>query len=67
MRSGALGARLTGAGFGGCVLALTTPSRRDGLIAHLTDEFYGPLGVHGRMVNDRLFVAVPSQGAVIVE
>jgi galactokinase len=67
LRSGAHGARLTGAGFGGCVLALTNPSQRDGLIAGLTDEFYGPLGVDGRLVDDRLFVAVPSQGAFIVE
>jgi galactokinase len=35
MDGGALGARLTGAGFGGCAIALTTPERRDRVIASI--------------------------------
>jgi len=59
---GAAGARLTGAGFGGCIVALTTPSTVDEVIEALVSGYYEPRG-SGRNLDSRLFVAVPSAGA----
>jgi galactokinase len=59
---GAAGARLTGAGFGGCIVALTTPSTVDEVIEALVSGYYEPRG-SGRGLDSRLFVAVPSAGA----
>ena len=44
-RGGALGARLTGAGFGGSAVILSTPEARPALRAHLEDRFYAPRGL----------------------
>src|SRR5262249_28787444 len=41
MAAGALGARLTGAGFGGCAVVLCRASDRDQVRATLTERFYG--------------------------
>jgi len=36
---GAIGARLTGAGFGGCVVAVTAPDRRDAILAGACNRY----------------------------
>jgi galactokinase len=59
---GAAGARLTGAGFGGCIVALTTPSSVDEVIEALVTGYFEPRGMTDAL-DDRLFVAVPSAGA----
>jgi galactokinase len=43
--AGAAGARLTGAGFGGCVIALCATGQAETLLRRLRDEFYGPRGL----------------------
>jgi galactokinase len=56
--AGALGARMTGGGFGGCVLALVPADRVDAVRAAITDAYdragFGEPG---------FFPAVPSPGA----
>lgn len=59
---GAAGARLTGAGFGGCAVLLTDAESLARLLAGLRDSFYGPRGVDP-IAEDALFVAEPSDGA----
>jgi galactokinase len=56
--AGAYGARMTGGGFGGCVLALIDADRADPVIAAVT----GAYDRHG-FKPPTPFVAVPSQGA----
>ncbi|MCY3600043.1 MAG: galactokinase [Gemmatimonadetes bacterium] len=60
--AGAAGARLTGAGFGGCAVALCSANEAKGVIEALIDRFYAPRGGVDRRA---LFVADPSNGATV--
>ena len=58
---GAAGARLTGAGFGGCIVALAHRSTVSSILRALMSGFPADREeVHG--VDERVFVAVPSHG-----
>lgn len=59
--SGAVGARLTGAGFGGCIVALAGAAAAAGVLEGMRERFYAERGV--RDTGDALFVAEPSPGA----
>ncbi len=59
--AGAAGARLTGAGFGGCAIALCRESGAEGVMAALRERFYAPRGGAG----GALFVAAASGGATV--
>jgi galactokinase len=56
--AGALGARMTGAGFGGCVLALCPAERRSTLEAAVAAAF-----AERGFTAPRFFIAEASQGA----
>jgi galactokinase len=60
--AGAAGARLTGAGFGGCVIALCRANRAKAVIEALVDRFYAPRGGVDRRA---LFVADAADGATV--
>jgi galactokinase len=61
--SGAAGARLTGAGMGGCIVALCTDSEVDSIVGALAERYYGP---RDRIADqDILFAASPSAGASV--
>ncbi|NJD09659.1 MAG: galactokinase, partial [Gemmatimonadetes bacterium] len=60
LEAGALGARLTGAGFGGCAIALCTTESVAAVRAHLANAFYR---AHGPTAETALFVAAPGPGA----
>jgi galactokinase len=62
--AGATGARLTGAGFGGCVVALTDARGVDHVLEDLGARFFQPAGF-GRAQGEHLFVAQPSGGASV--
>jgi galactokinase len=59
---GAAGARLTGAGFGGCIVALADRRTVEGVLERLASEYFEPRNMADG-IDDRLFVAVPSSGA----
>ena len=61
---GAVGARLTGAGMGGCIVALCTDANAESVLEKLTQGFYAPRG-RDDVVPELLFVAVPSAGASV--
>ena len=59
---GAVGARLTGAGFGGCIVALADRKTVGGILKRLVADYFDRRDMADRL-DDRLFVAVPSPGA----
>jgi galactokinase len=63
-RTGAAGARLTGAGLGGCVVALCPQERTEKLLKRLKNKFYECREYEGSL-EDQLFVAAPSGGAAV--
>jgi galactokinase len=65
--AGAVGARLTGAGMGGCVVALCTPDRVDAVLAAWREGYFAhlPTPRSEGQLNQRMFVAVPSAGAAV--
>lgn len=64
--AGALGARLTGAGFGGCVIALSKTDTVGSVLSALQGRYYSGREVSGRP-RDVLFVARPGGGAAVTE
>ncbi len=62
--AGAVGARLTGAGMGGCIVALCTDDTVDEVLKAIRDRFYV---ARDRLddLDDHLFVAEPAPGASI--
>jgi galactokinase len=60
--SGALGARLTGAGFGGCIVILCKPSDSDRIRAELVTRYYAN---HANFDSENhIIIAEPSAGAL---
>jgi galactokinase len=62
VRAGAYGARLTGAGFGGCVVCLCTIENVERVRARLVETYYAEQPAFNE--NTDLFVAEPSDGAL---
>jgi galactokinase len=62
MRNGALGARLTGAGFGGCAIVFCEKSDRDRVAQGLISDFYAERNGFDRETH--LIFAEPSAGAL---
>jgi len=63
--AGAAGARLTGAGFGGSIVALCRVERAPEVVSALREKFYAPRGVADD-VERHVFAAEPSGGAEVM-
>jgi len=63
--AGALGARLTGAGFGGCTVNLVPAQELDRFLAAMDDRFYGPRLPPGQLAGRHRFVFTPQAGATV--
>src|SRR5213592_4607888 len=63
--AGAAGARLTGAGFGGSIVALCRVERAPEVVAALRERFYAPRGAADG-VGRHMFMAEPSAGAEVL-
>lgn len=61
--NGAVGARLTGAGWGGCIIAMTTESKYKDIVEALKETFYKARGVAD--TSNVLFVSAPARGAAV--
>ena len=62
---GATGARLTGAGLGGCIMAACDVGRAPGILAALEKEFYQTLGDPPGPPEARLFAVEAAGGATV--
>ena len=62
--AGAAGARLTGAGMGGCIVALAGEDEVDRVVFHLANTYYAEREWEGNL-DDHLFVAEPAEGASV--
>ncbi|XP_063986115.1 N-acetylgalactosamine kinase [Diachasmimorpha longicaudata] len=66
LESGAAGARLTGAGWGGCVIALTTKDEADEFVKNLGDKLRKVYGLGDECDMETLiFKTEPGQGAAV--
>ena len=61
--AGAAGARLTGAGFGGCIVAATRTERAEGVMHALWRDFYHPRSVSTRHRDQLVFLATAAGSA----
>ena len=66
LEAGAAGARLTGAGFGGCIVAVVAEEAEPAVHARLQDRYYSPRGVRDPQPA-HLFTAPPSAGAAVTQ
>jgi galactokinase len=64
--AGAVGARLTGAGFGGCVVALCRDGEDATVMRVLEERYYAGRPDAGIARSDRLFTVAPSWGASVL-
>src|SRR5213595_3429187 len=63
--AGAVGARLTGAGFGGSIVALCRVERAPDVVAALRERYYAPRGAASDVAR-HMFTAEPSAGAEVL-
>ena len=65
-KHGALGARLTGAGWGGCIVALVPEERLSDFVKGLQTDYYDKLeAANGKKTSEYLFPTQPGAGACI--
>ena len=62
-KNGAAGARLTGAGFGGCTVNLVHKEKVDEFKSGVVDGYYKGYLKRNNNLSDYLFVCQPSEGA----
>ena len=62
--SGALGARLTGAGWGGCIVSLVETDKLDKFKSYLNKNYYASIP---RVPLNHLFTTSPSQGLTVLK
>jgi galactokinase len=65
MDNGAYGARLTGAGWGGCAVALIDKGKVEEFVRNVKDDFFTKNSKRLERLNDSIFVTSPGDGAQI--
>ncbi|WAQ97787.1 GALK2-like protein [Mya arenaria] len=64
VKSGAIGSRLTGAGWGGCAISMVPREKLGDFLERVRREYYEPRGL-GAAVNEALFATQPGSGAAV--
>ncbi|MBN3296336.1 GALK2 kinase, partial [Amia calva] len=65
LESGAVGSRLTGAGWGGCTVSMVPNDKLDSFLQSVRDSYYKPDARRAAMEKQSLFVTKPGRGACI--
>ena len=65
--AGALGSRLTGAGWGGCTVSLVPTDKVEGFLQKVKDQYYEPHASRRDQVNEALFATEPGSGAAVLK
>lgn len=65
--AGALGARLTGAGFGGCTVSLVRTADVDTVLNQVWESYYAKRGINPQRRDEVLFACSPAAGAGVLE
>jgi galactokinase len=65
--AGAIGSRLTGAGWGGCAISMVPADRVDAFIAHVAEHYYATLESKPADQSTYLFATAPSSGARAID
>jgi N-acetylgalactosamine kinase len=63
--AGALGSRLTGAGWGGCAVSMVPTSKVMNFLVKVKQNFYDKIPSKAAMVGSSLFATQPGSGAMI--
>lgn len=66
-RHGAIGARLTGAGWGGCAVHLVKEEELETFMKALKEEYYVKHGFSEEQIKQGLFASKPGAGACYFE
>ncbi|KAM3609038.1 uncharacterized protein V6R79_008973 [Siganus canaliculatus] len=66
LKSGALGSRLTGAGWGGCAVSMVPGEKVDSFLKAVRESYYLPDPRRAAMEKQSLFVSKPGAGAAIL-
>ncbi|KAM9808367.1 N-acetylgalactosamine kinase [Neosynchiropus ocellatus] len=65
-RSGAVGSRLTGAGWGGCAVSMVPTDKVESFLQAVREAYYQPEARRAEMEKQSLFVSKPAGGAAIL-
>ncbi|XP_023672848.2 N-acetylgalactosamine kinase [Paramormyrops kingsleyae] len=66
LRAGAAGARLTGAGWGGCVVSMVPAEKLGAFLQEVSKSFFEPDARRAALEKQSLFVTKPGGGAAVV-
>lgn len=64
LEGGAIGARLTGAGWGGCAVALAMENKLEGVLSHVRNTFFAM--IDDARLSSVLFSSRPAKGALLM-
>lgn len=64
-KSGAVGSRLTGAGWGGCAVSMVPSGKVESFLKAVRDAYYTPDPRRAAMEEQSLFVSKPGGGAAL--
>uniref|UniRef100_A0A3B3HVC1 Galactokinase 2 n=1 Tax=Oryzias latipes TaxID=8090 RepID=A0A3B3HVC1_ORYLA len=65
LKSGAVGSRLTGAGWGGCAVSMVPSKKMESFLKAVRDAYYTPDPRRAAMEKQSLFVSKPAGGAAL--
>ncbi|RXM91624.1 N-acetylgalactosamine kinase [Acipenser ruthenus] len=66
LQSGAVGSRLTGAGWGGCTVSMVPNDKLDSFLSNVRESYYKTDARRAALETQSLFVTKPGGGAAVL-